>query len=69
MQRCPEVYGLPKGWKLDAPTLPFDEILKVIEGLSPEAQAKLKDQVDWAEELDDAAARGWTIVNWRHRRT
>ncbi len=50
LQGSPETFGLPRGWKLDAPSDPYSHILATLKALAPEAAKRLQEAVDWLEE-------------------
>jgi hypothetical protein len=49
LQGSPEAFGLPRGWKLDAPSDPYSRIMDTLKALAPEATKRLQEAVDWVE--------------------
>jgi len=52
LQGRPEAFGLPKGWKLNAPSDPYTHILATLDSIAPEASKSLQEAVDWLEEYE-----------------
>jgi hypothetical protein len=54
LQAEPQRFGLPRGWKLDAPTGPYEAIQAALEGLSPQTRDELRGLVDWVEDYEQS---------------
>ena len=56
LEADPVRFGLSRGWRLAAPTAPYDAIQAAISTLTQPARADLRGLVDWVEEYERGLA-------------